>query len=323
LPLFLSLIADVASDDPALAKAALLGLSRYQQAPPGPERKKQPVIATVGGATLQDLGGDGPSLLLVPSLINRPDILDLDEKRSLARTLAARHRVLLLDWGPARDRSELDLAGHVDEILLPLLASQGHVVLIGYCLGGTLALRAASRSGKIVALATLASPWRFAGYPPEAKRQFADLWALSKDAARALGGLPMEVLQSAFWALDPRRIVEKFARFGQMHEGSAEALGFVMLEDWANSGESLPCPAARELVVDLFEMDSWQKLPMPACPMLHATASNDRIVPAESAAPGLRLACAAGHVGMVVGRYAPALLHAPLLSWLEGVGRGR
>jgi polyhydroxyalkanoate synthase len=262
-------------------------------------------------------------VLLVPSLINRPDILDLDEERSLARALASAHRVLLLDWGPATERKGLDLAGHVEEILLPLLQASGPAVAIGYCLGGTLALRAAGRSEEIEAVVTLASPWRFSAYPAEAREQLAALWERSRVSAEALAGLPMEVLQAAFWALDPWRIVEKFARFAEMEEGSAEAHSFVLLEDWANGGEPLPCPAARELVEDLFRQDRWQREPLPSCPLLHVTASNDRIVPAESAAAGPTLACPTGHVGMIAGRGAPRLLHAPLLSWLEGLERGR
>lgn len=321
--MFLALLADVAVHDPALAKAALLGLRRYQQADEMPARPARPVVGAVGGATLQHCGGEGPTLLLVPSPINPSDILDLDEDRSLARVLAIGYRVLLLDWGPAKERMALDLTGHVERIILPLMDHVGPVIAVGYCLGGTMALRAASWSSGVHAVATLASPWQFSAYPAEAREQIADMWAASRGAAEALGGLPMEVLQSAFWALDPRRIVEKFARFAAMEEGSAEARSFIMLEDWTNSGEPLPCPAARELVEDLFGRDAWRMVAWPSCPLLHFAASNDRIVPAATAAPGHTIACPTGHVGMIAGRKAPAHLHAPLLSWLEGLGRGR
>ena len=65
----------------------------------------------------------------------------------------------------------------------------------------------------------------------------------------------MEVLQAAFWSLDPERTVRKFAEFGQLDAGSPQARRFVALEEWANEGEPLPHPAAKELVEDLFGKD--------------------------------------------------------------------
>jgi polyhydroxyalkanoate synthase len=136
-----------------------------------------------------------------------------------------------------------------------------------------------------------------------------------------LGVLPMELLQAAFWSLDPRRVVAKYARFADLASDSQEARRFVLLEDWANGGEPLPLPAARELMEELFGRDlpgsgRWPAGGLPDCPTLHFTAANDRIVPPATAAPGERLACPAGHVGMVVGRSAPAHLHQPLRQWL-------
>jgi polyhydroxyalkanoate synthase len=326
--LFLSLVAETAAIDPALAQQALLGLRRYQQAALPPPRPLRPQVAQVRGTTLVDCGGSGPLVMLVPSVINPPHILDLGRETSLARALARQSRVLLLDWGPARDRAELDLAGHVDALLLPLLDEVGPAVLAGYCLGGTMALLAAGQSTRVQAVATLASPWRFSAYGRQVPAQLAAMWESSRAAAKSFGGLPMEVLQSAFWALDPQRVVAKYARYAGMAEGSAEADSFVALEDWANGGEPLPVPAARELVEDLFGKDlsgrgEWRQWCEPACPLLHITASGDRIVPAASVAAGPAMACPAGHVGMIAGRRASDLLHAPLLSWLEGLGRGR
>ena len=57
-----------------------------------------------------------------------------------------------------------------------------------------------------------------------------------------------------------------------------------------------------------------------ACPAIDVVAQGDRIVPAPSAA-GLpdRHPVAAGHVGMVVGSRAPALLWQPLADWISRV----
>jgi polyhydroxyalkanoate synthase len=277
-------------------------------------------VIQVAGACLRDCGGAGPTLILVPSLINPPTILDLDPGCSLAEALAARHRVLLLDWGPAAARKDLDLDDHVGRLLIPLVESVGPSSLIGYCLGGTLALAAAGRCVQVTGVATLASPYYFDLYPPDARRRLGDVWRASRQAAEQLGFLPMEVLQSAFWQIDPARLVAKFARFAAADPCSPEARRFVMLEDWANGGEPLPLPSARQLVEELFEGGA-SLSPLPSCPMLHVTAAADRIVPAATAALGEHLSSPSGHVGMIVGRDANKRLHSPLLTWLEGLAR--
>src|SRR5947208_9994268 len=145
LPLFLELVREVSERDSALAADALAGLRAYERAPRRERPPPKPEIARVRGATLRDHGGDGPPAVLVPSLINPPRILDLDEQISLTAAIAVMgRRVLLLDWGTADERSELSVAGHIEQLLLPLLRSMNEpVALIGYCLGGTMAIAAA------------------------------------------------------------------------------------------------------------------------------------------------------------------------------------
>jgi len=250
--------------------------------------------------------------VLVPSLINPPRILDLDDEVSLTGAIARMgRRVMLLDWGKASERSELSVAGHVEELLLPLLRSIGEpIALIGYCLGGTMAI-AAANTIPVERLVTIAAPWHFAGYPEGSARALRDMWMHSQAAASSLGALPMEVLQAAFWSLDPHRTVRKFADFARLDPSSAEARRFVELEEWANEGESLPYPAAKELVEGMFG-DDWpgsgrwsiagrcvsDALGTPA---FHLTAERDVIAPPQTVASGEIIAIASGHVGMIVG----------------------
>jgi len=312
---------------PERLAAALAGLRRYQEAPRAAPAAPPAAVAERLGAKVRDYGGSGPPVLFVPSLINPPSILDLPE-RSLLRWLAedGRVRPLLLDWGwEVEARSTLSVAGHVHEVLLPLIAALGErPALVGYCLGGTMALAAAAPSGA-PAVAAIAAPWRFSGFPDEARATLARLWASAAATSRALGCLPMEVLQSAFWSLDPARTVAKFEAFAEMAEGSAEARAFVTLEDWANDGPPLPHEAARELFEDLFGADAtgrgkWSLADPGAlpCPFLDIVSTSDRIVPAASATgSGERLELAQGHVGMVVGGRSEAALWEPLAGWLS------
>ena len=269
----------------------------------------------------RDHGGSGLPAILVPSIINPPRILDLDEEVSLTAAIARMgRRALLLDWGKADERSGLSVAGHIEELLIPVLREIGEpAALIGYCLGGTMAIAAAKRA-PVERLATIAAPWKFSAYPQRSLDALADMWRHSEGAAKQLGALPMEVLQAAFWSLDPERTVRKFAEFGSLDPASADARRFVELEEWANEGEPLPYPAAKELIEDLFGRDlpgsgQWMADDKVAMPTLHLTAEHDRIAPAATAPAGEKIAISSGHVGMIVGS-ARARLHEALAAFL-------
>jgi polyhydroxyalkanoate synthase len=269
--------------------------------------------------------------VFVPSLINPPTILDLSPERSLLRWLAARgRRVLLVDWGwPGGARNNWHIGDHVETTLLPLLDTLGEPPdLVGYCLGGTMAA-AAAQLRPVRSLVTIAAPWHFSGYADEARGRIFRLWSeVGHDAAKRLGVLPMEVLQSAFWSLDPARTVAKFEAYAGMAPDSAEARAFVTLEDWANDGPPIPGAAAQDLFLEFFKGDSpgrgrWRvggrnmSDSQFDVPVLNIVSTSDRIVPAASAMQtGERLELAQGHVGMVVGSKAKEVLWEPLADWL-------
>lgn len=323
-----------ASSDPDLLAAALKGLRDYQEAPRRAPLPLAPALAEARGATLRDYGGEGRPVIFVPSLINPPTVLDLNAERSLLRWLAARgHRVLLIDWGTdAAARRDLSVAGHVEQIVLPFMRELGAPpALVGYCLGGTMATAAAC-AGETAGLALIAAPWHFGGYPQAARDMTGALWRGSEAIVERLGFLPMEVLQSAFWSLDPARTIAKFAGFGRLPADDPKREIFIALEDWANDGPPLPAATARELFEDFFGKDrpgqgNWQvtgHLLDPArltCPVLNLVSTTDRIVPEPSAAKvGERLRFSQGHVGLVVGSGALDGLGHTLDTWLRQVG---
>jgi polyhydroxyalkanoate synthase subunit PhaC len=329
--LFLSLLREQTAANPQRMKRALEGLRKYQEfgraSPPEP----MPALVTRQGAALRDYRGEGPPVVFIPSLINPPTILDLSEQRSLLRWLAGQGRhVLLLDWGwPDEGRRKLSVAGHIENILLPLVEELGEPAdLVGYCLGGTMAV-AAAQLASVRSLVTIAAPWHFSGYPAQAQSDLGRLWRDCRTTVAALGALPMEALQSAFWSLDPERTVAKFEAFAAL-EGD-EARTFVTLEDWANDGPPVSEAAAREMFEDFFAADlpgsgGWrvggeaidpQGLKIP---LLNIVSTSDRIVPhATAIRSGERLDLAQGHVGMVVGSRARETLWEPLAGWLSRV----
>ena len=330
LPLFLDMVRDAAVRDPELARRALEGMRLYGLAA-RPVREPLPVAYAEGRARLLQCGTAGPPVVLVPSLINPSVVLDLDEKRSLVRFIATRgYRALLLDWGsPTSDEADLDIAGHVERYLLPLITQVGEPVhLVGYCLGGTMAIAAAALV-QPRSLTLLATPWHYSRYPRDASDRLSAMWRETRPSVEAMGLMPMEMLQPAFWSLDRERSVAKYAALTGLAEDAPAVVTFAQLEDWANDG----APLTRAVADDLFERFIAEDRPGsgrwavggcsidPAaigCPTLHFVASNDRIAPSETAPDAIRTtACPSGHVGMIVGSRAAESCWTPLTNWLD------
>ena len=299
------------------------------------------MLARNGGAQRAfavDESGKAP-VVLIPSLINPPNVLDLTERRSLMRFLLQQgHEVLLLDWGtPGADERSIDLADHVEALLLPLLDRLARPPLLaGYCLGGTLAIGAAARlraRGRPAAgVATIAAPWDFFAYDEGFLAQLAETWSKAKAGCDALGLVPMEVFQTGFWSLDPERTIQKYAAFGEMDENTPAYHGFIALEDWANQGAPLTLASGRDLAERCYGANmtaggQWSihgTIADPQaldCPTLAIASTTDRIVPAAAAPPAAeRIDLALGHVGMMIGSRAEEQLWRGLSDWLSRCG---
>lgn len=330
LPGFLAMALRVTGGDRERMAAVLAGVRAYQESKHTRPVSKPSVAARAGASRLLDHGGHGPPVVLVPSLINAPDVLDLAPGASLVEHLAANGvNPLVVDWGtPGPSERPMSLDTLVTKRLLPLIAKLGEPAhLVGYCLGGTLAAAAAALSPPL-SVALIAAPWVFAGYGEDRRAALAHLWADIAPTARASGIVPVDLLQPGFWDLDPERSVAKFERFGLLDAGAPEAKQYVLVEDWLNSGPPIGVGAAEHIFERLYRDDepgsgAWRiggTMIDPAtlpCPVLNVVSSADRIVPA-TAAPhaGTRIDVAAGHVGMMVGSRARALLYAPLTQWL-------
>ncbi|HEX7854127.1 MAG TPA: alpha/beta fold hydrolase [Sphingobium sp.] len=339
LPLFLSILWQETEGDPAFRERAFAGLRRFQRAARPQHERPVKSVSAQGRAQLlhyeamRQKSGRLP-VLFVPSLINAPDVLDLSSDNSLLRFLTAEgHDIYQVDWGsPDKEDKGQNIADHVTDILLSLMATLPHPpIIVGYCLGGTIALAAASLA-PCAALATIATPWHFNAYPDTFRNQTHQAWKVAEPVCRDLGVMPMEVLQQGFWSLDPHRTIEKYAAFAEMAEDDLGYDAFLLLEDWANEGAPLTLAAGQDLIERFYGANipgsgQWvvggqsidpAKLP---CPTLAISSSTDKIVPAE-ACPSAddQLMLHQGHVGMVVGRSAKENLWKPLSTWLSAQG---
>jgi len=330
------------------------GVLAYRRHPVQRDLEDPPVVWSEGTTRLLDFGATHRAargrkvraVLVVPSLINRWEVLDLTAQKSLMRAMAAEGlRPYLVDWGaPGEEERRFDATAYVARLERALgfvgKRARRAPAVMGYCMGGTLAVAlTARRPRRVSGLALLAAPWDFHADKTGHAFLLSAGPTLAKLADTA-GELPVDVLQTLFWSLDPWLAVKKFGRFLGMDQTGEHAREFVLLEDWINGGAPLAGPVARECLVgwygdNLPGTNKWvvggkkivpSKIKRPALVMI---PSGDRIVPPLSAAAlvdpkrGLknatRLDLPLGHIGMVVSGRARELCWTPLFDWLRAL----
>ncbi|MFN4282904.1 MAG: alpha/beta fold hydrolase [Alphaproteobacteria bacterium] len=330
------------------------GVAAYRDHPYRRTLKEPPTLWQEGTTRLLDYAPrGGRPVLVVPSLVNRGHVLDLTAKTSLLRYLARRgHRPLLVDWGaPGAAERRFDLsdyiAGRLSRALDAATEAAGGPVpvpipVVGYCMGGNLALALAQlREPHVAGLALLATPWDFQiDGPIKTPLDAASAAALSA-AFAALDEFPVDLLQAMFASLDPFLVGRKYRAFAQSRQAGgpdAKAGGelFVALEDWVNDGVPLAAKVAAECLVGWYGQNApargawrvagetvtperWRK------PALLLMPQHDKIVPpacsaalAEAMPGATAMQVASGHVAMIVGRQAEAQSWRPLADWLDG-----
>ncbi|MCR9254486.1 MAG: alpha/beta fold hydrolase [Alphaproteobacteria bacterium] len=322
------------------------GIFAYRRHPYRRAFRPQSLVWQEGTTRLLDSGGRGRPVLVVPSMINRASVLDLMPEQSFLGYLSgAGLRPFLLDWDrPGDTEKEFDLtayiAGRLEEALDRVLDLTGErPVVVGYCMGGTLATGLAHRRQRDLAgLVTLATPWDF-----HAEISVAHSWLPLvrpglEQVLQVWGMLPTDIIQALFVGLDPALAVRKFRAFGRLDPASDRAVRFVALEDWLNDGVPLAGPVARQC------FDEWYGENRPAkgtwriagravlpeeirVPTLAVVPSTDRIVPPTSAialADRLpicdRITPALGHIGMMASRKAERGAWRPIVDWIGDLG---
>ncbi len=320
--------------------ALISGIAAYRAYPYTRDLPDPPAIWEESETRVLDYGGEGPSVLFIPSLINRAYILDLMPEASMLRFFAANGvHPFLLDWGwpgPAEQKFTLTdyIAGRLERAIA---AIPGPIILAGYCMGGLLALAAALRAPpqKITALALLATPWDFhAEDAPQAKK-LAESLALFEPTMRVTGTLPIDVLQTLFTMIDPFGVGEKYRNFAGQDKSLIRARRFVAMEDWLADGVPLAAPVARETLGGWYGANAaatgnWRVAGLPVTPeslnlpVFAAIPGRDKLVPAASALALARrlknptiIEPSAGHIGMIAGANAQSALWDPFLHWLK------
>lgn len=327
----------------------LAGIEAYRRHPYRRDLPPVPEVWRDGTTRLLDYrlpeSAGGRPVLVVPSLINRAYILDLTLRRSLVRYLAQKGLApFLVDWdapGEAERRFTLAdyIAGRLEAMLDHVTRLTGRkAAVVGYCMGGLLALALAQRRPDAVSgLVLVATPFDFVTGREASAVLMKALAGPMGEMVDRVGEVPVDMLQAMFAGLDPGLAARKFMAFARLAPAGARARDFVALEDWANDGVPLAAPVARECLAGWYgantpAREEWRvggEAVVPAAyegPALVVLPGRDRIVPPASAAAlaaamprARRLEPQAGHIGMMVGGAAEAKLYRPLAEWLSGL----
>lgn len=285
-------------------------------------------------------------VILVPSLINRSYILDLEPDRSVVASLSAMgHPVYLVDWGIPGEEDAAEDAGYVLHELLSRSidricrhARQPKALVFGYCQGGVLAaMLAALKPDRFAGLVFLNAPFRFS----EGGR-FRDLVApevLDVDKAMPDGLVSVEAMSIGFKLLDPMGNWTKYLAVEKASGDPARMARVLARERWLEENVPLPAAFAREFVRYTYQKDAlldggWVirghevDLRNITCPVLVVASERDFIAPKEACLPVAEATGSGdvtveviptGHIGCIVGAAASRHLMPLLDQWFRRV----
>jgi polyhydroxyalkanoate synthase len=289
--------------------------------------------------------GVRPPVLVVPSLVSKSYVLDLQPHNSFVGALGrAGLDVFLLDWGiPDASDAGNTLETYVDTMLPAaietLLTSTGadDVTVIGHCFGGILSLLLAASHPEIAIrnLVTMATP---ADYD-----RLGVIVALLRegrleadDIIDETGNVPPEVLSQAFKLVKPTDEMVQYVTLWQNLWNDKFLDGYMAINTWAKDQIPFPGALCRQVVRSLIRDNALITGEMPlsggtvslssiTCPYLNVAAEKDNIVPMASVEPlaGLvgsedaeTMRLPTGHIGYVVGRAATQRTIPAIIDWI-------
>jgi polyhydroxyalkanoate synthase len=302
-----------------------------------------------GSATLLHYRSDAvihrPPVLLFLGLISRSFILDLQPGNSFVERLCdAGFDVWLLDWG-IPDAADAD--NTIETYVSTWLPRAAQVILretksdelsmIGYCMGGNLALLAAA-SGQVPLrnLVTIATP--------VAMGELGTLTdALRKGALRPdelidqTGNVPGQALRNFFRVRKPTADLVQYATLLENLWSDEYVAGHRAMGRWIREQPPVPGAAFRQIVQDWLQADGFRngtlrlggrRVDLAAIrhPVLSVVALRDEIIPPSAALPIQSLLpnadfellkLDAGHVGLAASRKAAKETIPSIARWLE------
>ncbi len=286
-------------------------------------------------------------VVVVPSMINKYWICDLEPDRSLVGALArAGHPTYIVDWGePGPEDAEEDVAYVVLNLLHRAIdracrhAGAARAAVLGYCQGGTLAaMYTALRPRRVAGLVALNTPVRFS--EGGAFLRLVGEGAVDVEGMIGPDGLvPVELMKSGFKLLDPMGNWHKYIALEADSHNPQRLARTLARERWLEENVPVSGAFAREFVAHTYRGDDlleggWalagERVDLKAitCPVNVVACERDFIAPAAACTP---LAEAVGsedvelnvlpigHIGVVVGSFAPKVFFPMLDRWFRRI----
>jgi polyhydroxyalkanoate synthase len=328
------------------ARNGIRYLTGTEWAPPRPTESD--VVWHQGTAELRRYRSDQiryrePVVMFI-GLISRSYILDLHRRNSVARwLLQAGHDVYLLDWGepaPADAVNTLETYTHryLPRALRAALRTSGaeRANLLGYCMGGNLALLAlAAHDLPVHSLVTMATPVDFAGLRGLAGA----IRELAVDPDRFIdwsGNVPPEYLAAFFRARRPTAEIPNSARLWENLWDEEFVESHQAMARWAREHVAFPGAAFRQVSDQWLGQNAFVEnrlllagrridLRDVRCPTFSILATRDDLVPPPASRPIRSLLGAeefelleleAGHAGLTTSRKAVTTTIPALQRWL-------
>ncbi|HEX9979677.1 MAG TPA: class III poly(R)-hydroxyalkanoic acid synthase subunit PhaC [Flavobacterium sp.] len=282
-------------------------------------------------------------ILIVYALVNRYDMMDLQEDRSFVRNLQAGGAdIFLVDWGyPAPEDKYYTMDEYINGYLndavdaVIQLSKAEKITVMGICQGGTFSIiYSALHPEKVQNLVTLVTPVDFA-----TQNDMLGKWARHLDADALVdshGIIPGELLNRGFERLKPMLKTNKYLNILASGE-EAQVVNFLRMEKWINDSPPQAGECFRQFIKDLYQQNKLvqgtfviggQKVNLNriTMPLLNIYAAQDHLVPPAASIALNNLVGSTdkslvefpgGHIGVFTGARSQKELAPGITSWLK------
>lgn len=298
------------SDQITAQEKLIHAIENYRQWQIGEEAQRVQAhsVQNFGNSSLHYIGGEGPALLLIPSIINSSLVFDIPDNSFIAFFLRNGFSVYVFEWIGDEDENASITITMLLENLQSASKSLGAHYAIGYCLGGTLSVLAELPNCEKLIL--IGAPWQFQHDASAIGRIAQSLKTPSnhrfiEKTLTSYHKFPGILLDYFFAMLNPLQYVQKFSQ-----KENVQSKSFCAVEDWLISTRDLPLPIAQTVILDWFGEDNLVNSDFSTdTKILSVSGSKDHICPQESAralrqnAPNARfLSLDSGHLGLLIGK---------------------
>lgn len=276
------------------------------------------------------------------AMLNRHDVLDLQQDRSLIRKLLEEGLdIYIMDWGyPTQADKYLTMEDYIDgyynDAVDFIRKRTGHnkINMQGICQGGTYSMIYCCRyPEKINSLVTYVAPFDFDG---QANMLFKWTKYIDIDTmVDSVGTISGEMIDSAFGMLKPSMNISKYLGVLDSLEDKDKMLNFLRMEQWKADLPAIPGEMYRKYIKDLFRDNKLIKnelelggervdLKKMTVPYLNVYALQDNIIPNSSTKAIMNkigskdkteIPFPGGHIGVFVGSKSQKELAPAVAKW--------